>query len=108
MNKKVVLNMDKILNWISENYSVLTGAVFAFVIAFIQKKGDIMDKLTGAFLCSLFSTGLFYGLVSIFPNCPQSAAVALGSFVGFYGVDECKELILNKVRSFLKSEKEEK
>lgn len=95
--------MKDFLNWLSENYAVVTGAVFAFVIAFLQKKGDFMNKLTGAFLCSLFSTGLYYGLISFFPSCPQSAAVAIGSFVGFYGVDECKKLILDKIKNLLKT-----
>ena len=99
--------MKDLYAWLSENYAVVTGAVFAFVIAFLQKKGDFMNKLTGAFLCSLFSTGLYYGLISFFPSCPQSAAVAIGSFVGFYGVDECKKLILDKIKNLLKTSDEE-
>jgi len=94
--------MDKFLTWLSENSAVITGAVFAFMIAFVQKKeGNVMEKITGAFLCSLFSTGLFYGVVSVFPQCPQVAAVAIGSFVGFYGVDECKRLIAEKIKNLL-------
>lgn len=30
--------MDKFLTWLSENSAVITGAVFAFMIAFVQKK----------------------------------------------------------------------
>lgn len=99
--------MDKIFEWISENAAVIVGAMFAFIIGYIQKEGDFMEKITGAFLCSLFSTGLFYGVISIFPNCPQAAAVALGSFVGFYGVDETKKIISEKIKSFLGNKKDE-
>ena len=47
--------MEKFLTWISENSAVICGAFFAFMIAFIQKKGAFMEKISGALLCSLFS-----------------------------------------------------
>ena len=56
-------------------------------------------------LCSLLSTGIFYGLVSVFPHIPQEAAVAVGSFVGFYGVRETKRLILDNLRTILSGKK---
>ena len=46
--------IERLFNYIAENKEVITGAVFAFVIAFMQRKGDFMDKVSGAFLCSLF------------------------------------------------------
>ena len=70
--------MEKFLTWISENSAVICGAFFAFMIAFIQKKGAFMEKISGALLCSLFSTGLYYGVVSFFPAVPDVAAVAIG------------------------------
>lgn len=57
-----------------------------------------MDRVSSSLLCSLFSTGLYYGIVSFFPSVPSVAAVAIGSFVGFFGVDECKRLILDKIK----------
>lgn len=57
-----------------------------------------MDRVSSSLLCSLFSTGLYYGIVSLFPAVPSVAAVAIGSFVGFFGVDECKRLILDKIK----------
>lgn len=98
--------IERLLNYIAENKEVITGAVFAFVIAFMQRKGDFMNKVSGAFLCSLFSTGLYCGVVSIFPSVPPVCAVAIGSFVGFYGVDETKKLILDKIKSFLENKKD--
>ena len=44
--------MEKFLTWISENSAVICGAFFAFMIAFIQKKGAFMEKISGAILWS--------------------------------------------------------
>ena len=90
--------MEKIITWISDNIPVITGAAFAFTISLLTvREGSFGGRLTKATLCSIFSTGLFYGIVSIFPTCPPEAAVAIGSFVGFYGVDQTKALILDKI-----------
>ena len=90
--------MERIIAWISDNIPVITGAVFAFTISLLTlREGSFGERLTKATLCSIFSTGLFYGIVSIFPTCPPEAAVAIGSFVGFYGVDQTKALILDKI-----------
>lgn len=91
--------MDKVWAWLSENVAVVVGGGFAFLISMIShKKGKFMDRVSSSLLCSLFSTGLYYGIVSLFPAVPSVAAVAIGSFVGFFGVDECKRLILDKIK----------
>lgn len=91
--------MDKIWAWLSENVAVIVGGGFAFLISMIShKEGKFLDRVSSSLLCSLFSTGLYYGIVSLFPAVPSVAAVAIGSFVGFFGVDECKRLILDKIK----------
>lgn len=91
--------MDKIWAWLSENVAVVVGGGFAFLISMIShREGRFMDRVSSSLLCSLFSTGLYYGIVSLFPAVPSVAAVAIGSFVGFFGVDECKRLILDKIK----------
>lgn len=96
--------MEKIIAWISDNIPVITGAFFAFTISLLTlREGSFCERLTKATLCSIFSTGLFYGIVSIFPTCPPEAAVAIGSFVGFYGVDQTKALILDKIAQLTRS-----
>ena len=91
--------MDKVWAWLSENMAVVVGGGFAFLISMIShKEGRFMDRVSSSLLCSLFSTGLYYGIVSLFPAVPSVAAVAIGSFVGFFGVDECKRLILDKIK----------
>ena len=49
--------IERLFNYIADNKEVITGAVFAFVIAFMQRKGDFMDKapdtlsMKSPFLC---------------------------------------------------------
>lgn len=96
--------LDKIADWLYENATVLMGAGFAFLISMLtHKEGKCMDRIGSSFLCSLFSTGLYYGIVSFFPSVPNVAAVAIGSFVGFFGVDECKRMILDRLKSLIGS-----
>lgn len=94
--------LKKIAEAYAENSQIYNGAIFAFLIAVLtHRRGSCMDRIVGGILCGLFSTGLYYGIVSIFPTVPQCAAVAIGSFVGFVGVDECKRIILEKIKTVL-------
>ncbi|MBQ2329108.1 MAG: phage holin family protein [Oscillospiraceae bacterium] len=98
--------MEKIAEWVAENTLIVVGAVFAFAVSLLtRRQSSWLDRLTEAVLCSLLSTGIFYGLVSVFPHIPQEAAVAVGSFVGFYGVSETKRLILDNLRTILSGKK---
>lgn len=97
--------INKLLDMINSNSEVITGGFFAFIIAVITRKGNLMDRLAGGILCALFSTGLYFGILSVFPTMPAYSAVAIGSFVGFVGVDECKRIILDKVKSFVQTRK---
>lgn len=60
-----------------------------------------MDKLANSLLCSLFSTGLYYAILSFFPQCSPYLAVAVGTFVGTFGVDETKKVLKQKIMQFL-------
>lgn len=94
--------MDKFLQWLSENGTVLVGAVFAFMISLLtSKRVKFMDKLANSLLCSLFSTGLYYAILSFFPQCSPYLAVAVGTFVGTFGVDETKKVLKQKLMQFL-------
>lgn len=100
--------MEKIMAWITENTLIIAGAVLAFSVSLLtRRQSSWLDRLTEAVLCSLLSTGIFYGLVSVFPHIPQEAAVAVGSFVGFYGVNETKRIILDNLRTLLSAKKNE-
>lgn len=100
---------EKMYQWMSENSEVFVGAVMCAVIFLLnhKKEGSCMDKITGAVLCSLFSTGLYYGIICFVPSLPPVAAVAIGSLVGFLGVDECKAIIIRRIKKLLDSEDKE-
>ena len=99
--------MEKILNWLAENGTVITGATFAFLISMLtSRKGTLMDKLGNSLLCSLFSTGIYYGILTFFPDCSPYLAVAVGTFVGAFGVDDCKRLIKGKLDQWLSVDKD--
>ena len=94
--------MDKLFQWLSENGTVLVGACFAFMISLLtSKRVKLMDKLANSLLCSLFSTGLYYAILSFFPQCSPYLAVAVGTFVGTFGVDETKKVLKQKIMQFL-------
>lgn len=99
---------DRAVEWMSEHAYIVAGFIICSVVYLLShKKGSCMDRITGALLCSLFSTGLYYGLVCFFPELPQGAAVAIGSLVGFLGVDECKDLLMKKIKKLLDIEDKE-
>ena len=90
-------------------HPVLSGALLAFVTSLLRlwnRQGSWANKLIDSALCMSLTTGIFYGLVSVFPSIPQEAAVAVGSFVGFYGVSETKRLILDNLRALLSAKKQ--
>lgn len=101
--------MEKFLAWLVDNSAVMTGAVFAFLISLITaKEGTIMDKIGNSLLCSLFSTGLYYAILSFYPNCSPYLAVAIGTFVGTFGVEDCKRIVKTKIDQWLKVDNEQK
>ena len=68
--------MEKIMTWITDNTLILAGAVFAFAVSLLtRRQSSWLDRLTEAVLCSLLSTGIFYGLVSVFPSDNDHQAV---------------------------------
>ena len=60
-----------------------------------------MDRINAALLCSFFSTGIYYAILSFFPDCSPYIAVAVGTFVGAFGVDECKNFIRLRLKKLL-------
>lgn len=88
--------MHRLADWYMNHGSVVGGAALAAAVAFLVRPARRWtDKAVQALLAALLTTGLFYGLECVFPECPDEAAVAIGAFVGFFGVDECKSLILS-------------
>ena len=93
---------ERTVEWMSEHTNIVAGFIICGVVYILShKKGSCMDRITGAILCSLFSTGVYYGILCCIPTLPPEAAVAVGSLVGFLGVDECKDLLMKKIKKLL-------
>lgn len=85
-------NLDHYLN---QHIILIGGVAMAFITSMIhlwnQPKsciGKIMDSL----LCSSLTVGIFYGISSVY-SIPESASIAIGSFVGYLGTGEVKRII---------------
>ena len=85
-------NLDHYLN---QHIILIGGVAMAFITSMIhlwnQPKsciGKIMDSL----LCSSLTVGIFYGISSVY-SIPESASIAIGSFVGYLGTEEVKRII---------------
>lgn len=108
VEKKRSSMFDRAVEWMSEHAYIVAGFIICSVVYLLShQKGSCMDRITGALLCSLFSTGVYYGIISLFPSIPPEAAVAVGSLVGFLGVDECKDLLMKKLKKLLDIEDKE-
>ena len=94
--------MNRFIEWLTENSAVIMCGSYAFIISLLTtKKGSLMDRINAALLCSFFSTGIYYAILSFFPDCSPYIAVAVGTFVGAFGVDECKNFIRLRLRKLL-------
>ena len=101
--------MNRFIEWLTENSAVIMCGSYAFIISLLTtKKGSLMDRINAALLCSFFSTGIYYAILSFFPDCSPYIAVAVGTFVGAFGVDECKNFIRLRLRKLLGGDTEEK
>lgn len=90
--------MRRLLIWYTEHGAVAAGAVLSGCLALLLRPDDgIRARLAYALSCSGLTLGIFYGLQVIFPSIPEDAAVAVGAFVAFFGVDECKRIVLSLI-----------
>lgn len=80
-------------------HPVLTGALLAFVTSLLRlwnRQGSWCNKLIDSALCMSLTTGIFYGLNYFSPLDPK-VALCIGSFVGYLGTEQIKEIILRAV-----------
>ena len=69
-------------------------------------KSTLVSGIHSLLNSQYLSSHLRLGQVVVFPHIPQEAAVAVGSFVGFYGVSETKRIILDNLRTLLSAKKQ--
>ena len=80
-------------------HPVLSGALLAFVTSLLRlwnRQGSWCNKLIDSALCMSLTTGIFYGLNYFSPLDPK-VALCIGSFVGYLGTEQIKEMILRAI-----------
>ena len=80
-------------------HPVLSGALLAFITSVLRlwnRQGSWCNKLIDSALCMSLTTGIFYGLNYFSPLDPK-VALCIGSFVGYLGTEQIKEMILRAV-----------
>ena len=80
-------------------HPVLSGALLAFVTSLLRlwnRQGSWCNKLIDSALCMSLTTGIFYGLNYFSPLDPK-VALCIGSFVGYLGTEQIKEMILRTI-----------
>ena len=90
--------MHFIEQFLSE-HPVLSGALLAFVTSLLRlwnRQGSWCNKLIDSALCMSLTTGIFYGLNYFSPLDPK-VALCIGSFVGYLGTEQIKEMILRAI-----------
>lgn len=92
--------MDNLEQWIN-NHIVLCGGLMAFITSLIRvwrRPTTWVAKILDSSLCMSLTIGLYYGL-SALHDVPETACLAIGSFVGYLGTEQVKTLILSRVKS---------
>lgn len=78
------------------NHEILSGCLLAFVTSLMRlwRKPDAWgNKLIDSALCMSLTVGLYYGINQLHPLNPN-VALCIGSFVGYIGTEQIKEMIL--------------
>lgn len=86
-------NLDHYLN---QHIILIIGGAMAFITSMIHlwnQPKSCISKIMDSLLCSSLTVGIYYGISSVY-NIPESASIAIGSFVGYLGTEEVKRLIL--------------
>lgn len=92
-------NLEHYLN----QHIILIGGAMAFITSMIHlwdKPKSFLSKIMDSLLCSSLTYGIYYGISSVY-NIPESASIAIGSFVGYLGTEEVKRLILLILKRFI-------
>ncbi|MGK0743559.1 phage holin family protein [Yokenella regensburgei] len=96
MNNTIQELAGQIMKWIEEFLPAIFAGVMATVISALMdiRTGESKRRtLTGAFICGLVAMGL-YSFV-IFLGAPPEAGAFFGAFIGFYGADNTRDLIVS-------------
>ena len=76
-------------------YRMVNGKFRCYYVRFLCLYHKSVDDKEGQ------SHGIYYAILSFFPDCSPYIAVAVGTFVGAFGVDECKNFIRLRLKKLL-------
>ena len=98
-NKNPDLLMS-ILVWLGQA-TVLHASLLAFVLSYMRAAYDEKEKrwqrrLLEASICACLALGS-WGVIKLF-QWPDAMAVVIGSFIGYLGVDQLREIILGRLK----------
>lgn len=82
-----------------QDHPIIAGSLLAFVTSLLRmynRHESWTNKLIDSALCMSLTTGIFYGLDYITPLQPK-VALCIGSFVGYLGTEQIKEMILRAI-----------
>ena len=82
-----------------QDHPIIAGSLLAFVTSLLRmynRHESWANKLIDSALCMSLTTGIFYGLDYITPLQPK-VALCIGSFVGYLGTEQIKEMILRAI-----------
>lgn len=90
-----MLNPQDLEDFLS-NHEIISGCLLAFVTSLMRlwRNPDAWgNKLIDSALCMSLTVGLYYGINQLHPLNPN-VALCIGSFVGYIGTEQIKEMIL--------------
>lgn len=82
-----------------QEHPVIAGTILAFITSLLRlwnKSQSWCNKIIDSMLCMSLTVGIFYGLNYITPLDPN-VALCIGSFVGYLGTEQIKEMILRAI-----------
>lgn len=90
-------------HYLNQHIILIIGGAMAFITSMIHlwnQPKSCISKIMDSLLCSSLTVGIYYGISSVY-NIPESASIAIGSFVGYLGTEEVKRLILLILKRFI-------
>lgn len=78
------------------NHEIVSGCILAFITSLLRlwrKPASWGNRLIDSALCMSLTVGIYYGINQVHPLNPN-VALCIGSFVGYFGTEQIKEMIL--------------
>lgn len=87
------------MNWLEEflnSHEILSGCVLAFITSLLRlwrKPASWGNRIIDSALCMSLTVGIYYGVNQFYPLNPN-VALCIGSFVGYMGTEQIKDMIM--------------